>query len=399
MQEIQWLREAEELAPELAALRRKIHRCPEVGNQEFQTAETIEACLHACGVETKRLTDTAVLGTLRGGRPGPAAALRADMDALPVTEETGVEYASVRPGVMHACGHDVHVTAALGAVMLLSRHRQELPGTVKFFFQPDEEENGGARRMIEAGCMHDPAVEAVFGAHVAPDLPLGTVGVRYGKFYAASDMFDVTVLGKSAHGAEPEKGISALSAGARMVGALQELPRRFPGERCVVSVGAFHAGTVRNVLPGSASFSGIIRTLGTDTRGKMKTYFYDCLENLARETGTRLDISFRSSYPGIVNDDAMTALVEGTARGLLGEARVLRIEHPTMTSEDFGYFADAATGAFYHLGVGGSAPLHNSRFLPDESVLPLGAALHAAVLTAYLSGHSASDSSQEKGKK
>lgn len=381
---VDWLAEAKELSEELYALRRDFHMYPERGNSEFRTTAAIESYLHTCGIETRHYTETGVVGILRGALPGDVVALRADIDALPVREETGVDFASRNDGFMHACGHDVHTTAALGAAKLLSEHRESLRGTVKFFFQPDEEEEGGARRMIEAGCMEEPKVSAVFGAHVAPDLPQGTVGIRFGKFYAASDVFDVTVTGKSAHGAQPEKGIDALCAASRMVTALKELPKQFPTEKTIVSIGYFQSGTVRNVIADKATFSGIIRTLGADTRLKMRELFYRCLESINSQCGTQLDIRLRGSYPGIVNNDDMSRLAMDTAAALLGAERVAEINEPTMTSEDFGYFVDAAKGAFYHVGVGGDAPLHNCRFLPDESVIPTAAAVHAAVIAAYL---------------
>ena len=174
---------AEALAPRLFSIRERIHRHPEIGNREFETAALVEETLRQLGIKTRRVTETGIVGELSGAYPGPIAALRADMDALPVTEASGADFSSEIPGMMHACGHDVHTTAVLGAAMLLSEIRDQLHGTVRFFFQPDEEGSGGARRMIEAGCMD--GVEAVYGAHVAPDLPEGVIGVRYGKFYAA----------------------------------------------------------------------------------------------------------------------------------------------------------------------------------------------------------------------
>nr|MCR5826543.1 amidohydrolase [Oscillospiraceae bacterium] len=236
-----YLKEIQQFAAELTALRRAFHFHPELGNREYETAARIERWLHDCGIPTRRLLDTAVVGRLRGGREGRTVALRADMDALPLQEATGAAFASEVPGVMHACGHDVHMAAALGAARLLAAQQETLPGEVLFFFQPDEEGNGGAQRMIDAGVLE--GVDAVFGCHVAPDLPLGTVAVRYGKFYAASDTFRVTLTGKSAHGAQRELGVDALAAAAELVTALLSLPSAFPHERSVVSVGTLHAGT------------------------------------------------------------------------------------------------------------------------------------------------------------
>ena len=377
-----YLQESAALQPRLAALRAAFHAEPELGNREFHTAARIEQTLRALGLETERVTDTAVVATLRGGLPGPTAALRADMDALPVQEATGADFASRVPGVMHACGHDVHITAALGAAMLLSRRRDMLPGTVRFFFQPDEEGNGGAQRMIDAGCLE--GVDAVFGAHVCPELPEGEAAFRYGKFYAASDMFTITVHGEGAHGAEREKGVDALAAAAQLTTRLLALPERFPGERSVVTVGALHAGTAGNILADTAVLEGILRTLGQDTRAAMKDYVRETCRAIESAFGVTVDCALRESYPGVVNHDPETALAEQAAQTLLGADRVHRIEAPSMTTEDFGYFLLQRPGAYYHIGAGCSIPLHNAHFLPTEGCLAHAAALHAAVLHAYL---------------
>ena len=257
-----------EYSEEIMGLRETIHRHPEMGNKEYRTAELIESYLGSLEIETERLTDTAVKGVLRGNCGGRTVALRADMDALPVDEATGAAFASEVSGVMHACGHDVHTAAVLGAARILSEMRDHLDGTVVFLFQPDEEGNGGAERMIKEGCME--GVDAVFGAHVSPDLPVYRIGVRYGKFYAASDMFTVVVTGRSSHGAMREKGVDALGADAEMVTALLKLPRQITDDKCVLTVGRMISGTAGNIMPGSAEFEGIIRTLGPDTRAAME---------------------------------------------------------------------------------------------------------------------------------
>ena len=376
-----YLAEAKAAAPELAALRESFHREPELGNREFKTAARIEEYLHGLGIETERLLDTAVVGRMRGGRPGPTAALRADMDALPLTEETGAAFASEIPGVMHACGHDVHIAAALGAAKLLAAHRGELPGSVVFLFQPDEEGDGGAERLIEAGALD--GADAVFGAHVAPDLPAGAVGFRCGKFYAAADLFRIVLTGRSCHGAEREKGVDALAAAAALVTALLALPEQ-TGERCVITVGTLHAGSADNIVPGSAELRGILRTLGPDARRTMRERITETVMDISRAYGAEADLQLRRGYPGVVNDDAMTALAADAARGLLGKENVREIGVPTMKTEDFGYYLAKLPGSYYHIGAGCPVPLHNPTFLPDPDAVVTAAALHAAVIDAFL---------------
>lgn len=376
------LSRAEALASRLYGIRERIHRHPEIGNSEFETAALVEKILHSLGITTRRVTETGIVGELSGAYPGPIAAVRADMDALPVTEASGAPFSSEIPGMMHACGHDVHTTAVLGAAMLLSEVRDRLHGTVRFFFQPDEEGSGGARRMIDAGCMD--GVEAVFGAHVAPDLPEGVIGVRYGKFYAASDMFDVTIHGVSAHGAQPEKGRDALAAGAAIVSELRRLPSKLIADPAVLTTGTFQAGTARNIIADKADFTGIIRTLGPDDRACLNRAFRDTVAEISAQFGVQPEIRIMGSYAGIVNSDAETALVQKTAEALFGSDQVRVIDRPLMISEDFGYFIDAAKGSFYHIGAGCSVPLHSPDFLPAPCTIIRLAALHADIIGQYL---------------
>ncbi|MCR4819370.1 MAG: amidohydrolase [Fretibacterium sp.] len=387
---IDYLTEAHRLSGELSALRREFHQYPELGNHEFKTADRIELFLKELGIPTKRILETAVMGQLKGALPGPSIALRADMDALPLQEETGIDYPSRIPGIMHACGHDVHITAVLGAAKLLSGHREELEGTILLLFQPDEEGNGGAQRMIRAGVLE--GVSAVFGAHVTPELPAGHIGVRYGKFYAASDTFKITVTGKSAHGAEREKGIDALAAASEIVGGLLEL-QHYSSEKSVITVGTFHGGTAGNIVADRAELTGIIRTLGPEARKQMRTRVLETVRDTAAKSGAQARCELHESYPGVVNDGSMTQLVEEAARSVfkshgdawLGSDLVHVIEEPLMMTEDFGYFLQERPGSFYHIGAGCPLPLHNPGFLPDEKSIVTAAAVHAAVAVRGLS--------------
>ncbi len=373
---------AKQYTAELNAIREQIHRHPELGNREYRTAELVERTLHKLGIETRRVTETAIVGTLIGGRPGPTAALRADMDALPVSEDSGADFSSETNSLMHACGHDVHTTAVLGAAMLLAEHRETLPGTVKFFFEPDEEGSGGAARMIAAGCME--GVDAVFGAHVAPDLPAGVIGVRYGKFYAASNMFTVIIHGRSAHGAQPEKGLDALAAAVAMITELRTLPAKYIKDPAILSIGMIRAGTAGNIIADKAEFSGIMRTLGPEDRERLKNVFEETIRQISDTFGTTAEIRITESYAGIVNSEAETRHVQETAEALFGAENVRVLAQPTMTTEDFGCFIDAAKGSFFHIGAGCTAPLHNPKFLPEPLTIIRLAALHADIIEQYL---------------
>lgn len=382
MTRIDWLAEARAIAPRLVAIRRELHEHPELGNDEHLTSELILRTLDELGARTSRPFGTAVMGDIKLGGGGPAVALRADMDALPVREATGAPFASKVDGIAHVCGHDIHMTAALGAAMLLASHGSHLRGTVRLLFEPDEEGSGGAAQFVEAGCMD--GVDAVFGAHVSPDIPLGKVGIRYGKFYAASDTFDIKVIGRSAHGAEPERGIDSLAAAAELVVALRHLPDHLD-DRAIVTVGTFASGTARNVIAPLAELSGIIRTLGPDARAWMKDAVARTTAQICDRCGARHELALHSSYSGVVNSDDATRIAHDAAISLLGDDNVVEIATPTMTSEDFGVLIDAASGSFYHIGAGCASPLHSADFLPHDDAIVVGTATHCAVIERYLS--------------
>ena len=371
----------EEILDKTTELRKQIHENPELGNQEYETAELVERVLQDSGIETKRYLDTAVIGILHCGRGGKTVALRADLDALPVEEKTGCSFSSKKSGVMHACGHDVHTASLLGTAMALSKEKEKLNGTVVFIFQPDEEGNGGAQRLIDAGALD--GVDAVFGCHVAPDLPEGAVGIRYGKFYAASDMFDVTIKGKASHGAHPEKGIDALVTAAKAICAIDEI-HRSETDRCAVSVGMMRAGTVRNTIAEEAHFSGIIRSLGKENRAHLKQRVQQCVADACKTSGASFEIAMKESYGGIVNTDRETAVAQKAAESAFGKDNVVEIQEPLMTTEDFGCYVDYACGSFYHIGAGCEYSLHSPYFIPGEKALETAVIMHVSVVKEYL---------------
>lgn len=355
-----------------------LHRHPERSRQEYKTAERITEWLREMDIEVTRIGETAVVGTLHGGLPGKTVALRADMDALPVTETTGLPYASENKGVMHACGHDFHMTAALGAAQLLSNSRESLQGTVQFVFQPDEEEDGYAAILSKHDIMKDTV--AVFGAHVDPTLPAGCFGFREGPFYATAGKFDVLFEGKSAHGATPEQGKDALSAAAMAVPMLLSLR----SEEAVISVGTLHSGTVRNIISDRAELTGILRVAGTELRKHLYGVIAEHLKELENNTGVRITPRFENGYSGITNPKACTALARAAAAELCGEDAIRDIDRLLPITEDFGEYLEGRDGTFYHIGVGGDEGLHSSSFAPDPALLENAAALHAHIIREYL---------------
>ena len=385
--------EAISLAPTLEEIFQTLHQFPELGNCEHSSAALIRARLDALGIPYTPLLDTATVAVIRGHAPGRTIGFRADIDALPLTEETGLPYASRTCGVMHACGHDFHTAALLGAAELLARRRNKFAGTVKLFFQPDEEGDGGAARMIAAGCMENPTVDAMLCCHVESGIPTGTLSVRSGPICAASNPFAVTIRGRGSHGAKPHLGTDVIVAGAQIVTALQTISSRrtSPTEPVVVTVGSFHSGTAGNILPEEAKLTGILRTMGGEARERVKADFRAIVSGIAAGMGVEAEIEIFESYPGCRNDPAVTGLLRQAAAKVLGEPNVLELEAPSLGTDDFGYFSDAAPGCYYYIGVGNeekgfTCPNHSPRFAADPDALPLAAAVAAQAALDFLAG-------------
>jgi len=385
------LQEAKLLAPYLQEIFFRLHRNPELGCQEYQTQALILSELEKMGIPAEKIADTGVMGIIRGEKPGKTVAFRADMDALPVTEETGLPYCSQNPGVMHACGHDAHVTVLLGAAKILTARKASLRGNVKLFFQPAEENAGGAERMIAAGCMENPTVDAVFFGHTTSGYPTGSIVVRSGPTSAASNPFTVIFKGKGTHGAHPQKGTDAIVAACQAVLALQTISSRRtdPTDSVVVTIGSFHAGTAGNVLPETATVQGIIRTLKPETRTRVTADFRQIVNGIASAMDVEAEITMREGYAATINDEAMTERMKRAAATLFGEENVRKMEAPSMGTEDIGYFCQEAPGCYYHLGVanaekGFTFPIHNPHFAVDPDALPCGAALYVQIAENFL---------------
>jgi amidohydrolase len=365
------------------SIRRDLHRIPETAYTEKKTSAYVAEYLRRERLEVQTgIATYGVVGLLNTGRPGPTLLLRADMDALPVTEDTGLSFASTHDGVMHACGHDAHVAMVLVAATVLSRVKDELNGTIKFLFQPAEEGPGGAQPMIDEGVLENPKVDYSIGCHVWPEIPEGTIGVRSGPFMAAMDRFDIKIIGRSGHGAMPHLCVDALEVGTQVVSALQRISSRHmnPLEPAVVTVGMFHAGTAFNIIPGDAQLTGTTRTFNLDIWNSWAERLETIVRGVCESMGADFEMKFSKGYPPTINDDSMAEVVRRCAQKVAGEDKVVEPER-SMGGEDMSYFLQRSKGCFYALGVGRQefTPLHNSRFDLNENVLALGVETHCRI--------------------
>jgi amidohydrolase len=383
---------SDELYPSLVECRRWFHAHPELSNRELETGAEVARRLREMGYEP--LTGIAghgVVAVLKGGKPGPVVAWRSDMDALPIEEAVDVPWRSGNPGVMHACGHDVHMAVGLGVAELLMDMREDVAGTVMFLFQPAEEgapqgEEGGATLMLTEGVFDDPRPSAVFGLHVMPNHEVGTVAWGSGPFMASADRFAITVIGRMTHGSAPQDGIDAIWVGAQVVDALQGIVAREIDSRrpVVLSVGTFNAGSRFNIIAGSAELTGTVRTLDADAQDHTEAAMRRIVAGVCEAHRASCKVTYDRVTPMVVNDPALTRQAVAALRELLGDEAVLEIE-PVMAAEDFAEYARVVPGFFFFLGVGNEAKgwtsyVHTPTFQPDEEAIPVGVRAATTVL-------------------
>ncbi|MBP9127455.1 MAG: amidohydrolase [Elusimicrobia bacterium] len=359
------------------ALRRAIHQHPELGHLEFETTVRVARALKQGGVPFRRHKPTGLVARLNRGR-GPCVALRADMDALPLQETSALPYASLRPGVMHACGHDAHTAMLAVAAIQLKERGLNHPGTVKFLFQPNEEGSGGARQLLAQGAFQSPTVDAVFGLHVNPRLPAGTLGIKTGPLMAAVDRFTLTVRGEGGHGAYPHEGRDAVVMAAQIVSSLQSIVSRRvdPVEPAVLTVGTIQGGERFNILASSVTLTGTVRTLSEKWHRRMPQLIAEVANGVARAHGGRVELRYEALNNPVVNEPAMTALARSVAVDVVGARRVLDLDRPSMGGEDFSEYLSRAPGCFVYLGTGAGPrtrrPWHHASFVLHEPSMGVG---------------------------
>ena len=369
---------------EIVRIRRFIHMNPELGNREFETSRLVGSKLETLGLEVRTgVAKTGVVALLRGAQPGAAVAARADMDALPIQEMTNVPFKSLNPGVMHACGHDVHTSIVLGTAMVLNSLKDRIKGSVTFIFQPAEEgppegEEGGADLMIREGALDNPSPSAVFGLHVWPGADVGQVLFAPGFITASSDGFQITIKGKSAHAARPQEGIDAIVIAAEVVQALQTVISRGidPTDPAVLTIGTIEGGTRANIIPEQVALAGTVRALSDANRKKIPALMESVVKNITEIYGATYQFDYKPLLPAVYNNPELAATMVPPLVKLLGKDEVLEWK-PQMIAEDFSFFAQKLPGFYFFLGVKSpgqaeAAPLHSANFNPDERSIPLG---------------------------
>jgi amidohydrolase len=388
-----FISEAQALFEYTRSLRRDFHAHPELGFHEVRTSGIVAKELNKLGLEfSSGIAGTGVVALLEGAKPGPVILVRADMDALPIVEETGAEYASQNPGVMHACGHDGHTAILLTVARMLLAHRQELAGTVKFMFQPAEEGMGGAEKMIEAGVLENPKVDRVLALHVWNEQPVGWFGISNGPMMAGAEIFKIKVDGKGGHGAAPHQSKDPVLAAAQIISALQGIVARnvAPLQTAVVSVTTIHGGETFNVIPPSVSMTGTIRTFDPDVRAIVLQRFEETVQGVAQAMGCQATIELERLTPATINTPETAMRVQAMARRLFPDAEIETGNCITMGSEDFAFMLEKVPGCFFFVGSanpekGLDAGHHHPKFDFDEVALPRAAALMAATVADLLS--------------
>ena len=386
------LNEAQESKDWIIQLRRRLHRHPELMYEEVKTSQVVRETLDELNISYRSpIAQTGVLATLGNGRQ-PCVALRADMDALPIQEQADIDFRSQTDGKMHACGHDCHTSMLLGAARVLKKYENQINGTVKLLFQPAEEGGAGGKRMTQEGALQNPDVDKIFGIHVWPLLPTGSIGSRPGTFLAAAGSFEITVHGKGGHAAFPHECVDPIVTASQIVNQLQTIISREtdPLDAGVISVSTIHGGDAHNVIPPSVRFTGTIRALTVQKFGQLQTRLGEIAQAVAQGHGCEVDLEFPDEpYPPTINDASLWQEVRHFSEDLLGPEKVEELS-PVMGGEDFAFYTEHVPGCFVALGVrnediGAIYHVHHPKFKVDEAALPIGAALHACFALNHVS--------------
>ena len=380
---------ARDFAPRLIEIRRHIHAHPELSGEEYQTSAYIAGVLSSCGLSVKEsVGKTGVLGELSGsGKDNRTLAIRTDMDALPIQESIKADFASRNPGVMHACGHDVHSTLGLGTAMVLSQLSGKLPGDVRFLFQPAEEIAQGAKWMVKDGAME--GVDAIYGVHVFPSIPARQIGIRYGALTSAADELEITIEGESGHGARPHQAIDAIWIAAQVITSLQQAISRTqnPLHPIVLSIGQIEGGRAHNVIADRVRMMGTVRSLHPESHANLPQWIENIVRGTCQTFGAKYQVDYRRGVPSVHNDETLTKIIEAATREAWGDQSVQLLPEPSLGAEDFSVYLERVPGCMFRLGVGHNGdknyPLHHPKFEIDEAAIITGVVTMAYAACKY----------------
>lgn len=388
---MKFLQLAEEINGKILRIRRHLHQYPELSFQEFETSRLVEKVLRDAGLEvTTGIAGTGVVGLIRGKQPGKTLAIRADMDALPIKEETGLDFSSCNEGVMHACGHDFHTSILLGTAMLLNKCKEQIQGNIKFIFQPAEEKLGGAEKMIEEGVLKNPSVDAIIALHCWPELPAGTIGIRKGALMAATDLLDITVKGVAGHAAHPHKSVDPIVISGHILTALQTIVSRevAPVDSSVITIGKIIGGSAHNIIAPNVKLSGTVRTINPELRKKMPAMIKRMVVNIAASMNGTAEVNYTFGSPPLINNEEIVDIVGSAVTDLLGKEKLVHLNYPSMGGEDFAFYLEQLPGMMFRLGTANEKmesklALHNSRLIFDENSIATGIAIMCEVAMRY----------------
>lgn len=369
---------AQKFTPRLIEIRRHLHAHPELSGKEHQTSAYIAGVLSSCGLNVKEAVGkTGVVGELVGkGSDRRTLAIRTDMDALPIQEHLELDFVSANPGIMHACGHDVHATLGMGTAMVLSQLSDNLPGNVRFLFQPAEEIALGAKWMVQDGAMKD--VDAIYGVHVFPSIPARRVGIRYGALTSAADELEIVILGESGHGARPHQAIDAIWIAAQVITNLQQAISRTqnPLHPIVLSVGQIQGGRAPNIIADRVTMTGTVRSLHPESHANLPQWIENIVQGVCQTYGAKCQVDYRRGVPSVLNDQTLTQIIESATREAWGDESVQILPEPSLGAEDFSVYLDNIPGCMFRLGVGHdnqiNYPLHHPKFEVDEDAILTG---------------------------
>ncbi|HLC18806.1 MAG TPA: amidohydrolase [Thermodesulfobacteriota bacterium] len=391
LQEI--IESVESVKDRIRKFRREIHHCPELSGEERNTAAFVAGVLEDNDIDVRRgVGGHGVVGVLRGGESGPTIAMRADMDALPIQDAKKTDYASGVPGVMHACGHDVHTAILMGTAVVLGGLKDRLKGNVKFIFQPSEERSvTGAKMMIDEGALEDPAPSAIVALHCNPEMEVGTIGHKSGIMTASSDGFRIVVKGKSGHASRPHQTVDAVLLSSLVINAIHHIVSRRtdPLHHAVISIGTICGGVAANIIADAVEMEGTVRTLDVVARKKIHTLLEETIKGVTEGMGGSYELDYSYGTPSVINDRGVDDLVKSCAYDILGAENVVEMAEPLMGAEDFAYFAEKIPGTLFRLGTsnpakGIAAHLHNPNFDIDEDALAIGTKIMSWIAGKYL---------------